>query len=215
MELTSTNRSIGLIVLITHTRRHAGPALRERVRRATDRSRKSGVFIPFRVPSGRLRFAGPVIIARCLNPIPSRTRPLNASAPMVLRLKTWESRSLPGLPSAAAGGIRDRSLLFTISAARTCHPGAPGRSQDPTDQPARAWLQKPPAGRTRFDAGWSSPVARQAHNLKVVGSNPTPATKFPRIIKCLNAALRDGVCVSTHRGSTVEARRTEVLHIPA
>ena len=29
-----------------------------------------------------------------------------------------------------------------------------------------------------FGAGWSSPVARQAHNLKVVGSNPTPATTF-------------------------------------
>jgi hypothetical protein len=28
------------------------------------------------------------------------------------------------------------------------------------------------------DAGWSSPVARQAHNLKVVGSNPTPATNL-------------------------------------
>ena len=27
-------------------------------------------------------------------------------------------------------------------------------------------------------AGWSSPVARQAHNLKVVGSNPTPATNL-------------------------------------
>ena len=27
-----------------------------------------------------------------------------------------------------------------------------------------------------FIAGWSSPVARQAHNLKVVGSNPAPAT---------------------------------------
>ncbi len=26
-----------------------------------------------------------------------------------------------------------------------------------------------------IDAGRSSPVARQAHNLKVVGSNPTPA----------------------------------------
>jgi predicted GIY-YIG superfamily endonuclease len=25
-------------------------------------------------------------------------------------------------------------------------------------------------------AGWSSPVARQAHNLKVLGSNPSPAT---------------------------------------
>ncbi len=29
-----------------------------------------------------------------------------------------------------------------------------------------------------INAGWSSLVARQAHNLKVVGSNPTPATKF-------------------------------------
>jgi hypothetical protein len=28
------------------------------------------------------------------------------------------------------------------------------------------------------DAGWSSPVARQAHNLKVAGSNPAPATKI-------------------------------------
>jgi hypothetical protein len=25
-------------------------------------------------------------------------------------------------------------------------------------------------------AGWSSPVARQAHNLKAAGSNPAPAT---------------------------------------
>ena len=32
-------------------------------------------------------------------------------------------------------------------------------------------------------AGWSSPVARQAHNLKVVGSNPTPATKLPWILQ--------------------------------
>jgi hypothetical protein len=32
------------------------------------------------------------------------------------------------------------------------------------------------ASGTDGDAGWSSPVARQAHNLKVVGSNPAPAT---------------------------------------
>ena len=30
---------------------------------------------------------------------------------------------------------------------------------------------------TDFAAGWSSPVARQAHNLKVTGSNPVPAPK--------------------------------------
>jgi hypothetical protein len=28
-----------------------------------------------------------------------------------------------------------------------------------------------------IDAGWSSPVAREAHNLEVVGSNPAPATE--------------------------------------
>ena len=27
-----------------------------------------------------------------------------------------------------------------------------------------------------YFAGWSSLVARQAHNLKVLGSNPSPAT---------------------------------------
>ncbi len=32
---------------------------------------------------------------------------------------------------------------------------------------------------TFSDAGWSSLVARRAHNPKVVGSNPAPATKFP------------------------------------
>ena len=40
-----------------------------------------------------------------------------------------------------------------------------------------------------FDAGWSSPVARQAHNLKVVGSNPTPATTLQAL---WNKGLRIG-----------------------
>ena len=35
------------------------------------------------------------------------------------------------------------------------------------------------------DAGWSSPVARQAHNLKVAGSNPAPATKSARQVNDL------------------------------
>src|SRR5690349_21074370 len=34
----------------------------------------------------------------------------------------------------------------------------------------------PSGGIFLFGAGWSSPVARQAHNLKVAGSNPAPAT---------------------------------------
>ena len=37
-------------------------------------------------------------------------------------------------------------------------------------------LPGPPRAAHHGDAGWSSPVARQAHNLKVAGSNPAPAT---------------------------------------
>ena len=38
------------------------------------------------------------------------------------------------------------------------------------------------------NAGWSSPVARQAHNLKAAGSNPAPATKSNRDVKSLKSA---------------------------
>ncbi len=57
----------------------------------------------------RPSLAGLVVIAGSLNPIPSRTRPLNSLAPMVLSLKAWKSRSLPGLP-------RTSILLITIDA---------------------------------------------------------------------------------------------------
>ena len=39
-----------------------------------------------------------------------------------------------------------------------------------------------------FVAGWSSLVARQAHNLKVVGSNPTPA---PNLTLITNLNLKE------------------------
>jgi hypothetical protein len=37
-------------------------------------------------------------------------------------------------------------------------------------------LQKSGKSRSIYSAGWSSLVARRAHNPEVVGSNPTPAT---------------------------------------
>ena len=57
------------------------------------------------------------------------------------------------------------------------------------ENPQRRWyfvLRHGRVGRCRAlktqrdytDAGWSSLVARQAHNLKVAGSNPAPATKI-------------------------------------
>ena len=111
-------------------------------------------------------FLGLVIIAQAKHPAPSRTWQLSAVAPMVLRLKTWESRSLPNLV---------KPLLNRISL---------------NDN------NKTPSG-----AGWSSPVARQAHNLKVVGSNPTPAT----IVTDPALAIRGGFVVSDSPNAKIPA----------
>ena len=46
-----------------------------------------------------------------------------------------------------------------------------------------------------FDAGWSSPVARQAHNLKVAGSNPAPATKKTPSAQAVGGVSRLGVAM--------------------
>ena len=55
-------------------------------------------------------FADLVVLARGLNPFPYRTRPLNPSAPMVLSLKAWKSRSLPGLPRTEILSLHDDRL---------------------------------------------------------------------------------------------------------
>ena len=100
-------------------------------------------------------FPGLVVIARAKHPAPFRTRPLSAAAPMVLRLKTWESRSPPNLERPTKRiSLHDPNYRNKQNIAVKKRISAIG-------------------------AGWSSPVARQAHNLKVVGSNPTPATNFP------------------------------------
>src|SRR6185436_7422912 len=53
-----------------------------------------------------------------------------------------------------------------------------------------------------IDAGWSSPVARWAHNPKVAGSNPAPATKF-------EIAVSDLRCLSGGRSSVGRAPRLQ------
>jgi hypothetical protein len=74
----------------------------------------------------------------------------------------------PGLPSQEASG-QDRSAPSGVGQIRF----------------GIAFLE----GRQRFIAGWSSPVARQAHNLKVIGSNPIPATKIDPVDQALTPRL--------------------------
>jgi hypothetical protein len=57
------------------------------------------------------------------------------------------------------------------------------------------------SGVTRI-AGWSSLVARQAHNLKVVGSNPTPATNLLGPIPLSSGVL--GLLVTAFAGVIYE-----------
>ena len=135
---------------------------------------------------------------------------------MVLRLKTRESRSLPGLLKARK---LPNNLLFILRLSqKTGRPQAAfllryntridnqrrrrshhliQRSRQQTHrlrQSAKAKMQHRKNGDARAtipkglrwtrqsprdcagNAGWSSPVARQAHNLKAAGSNPAPAT---------------------------------------
>ena len=75
---------------------------------------------------------------------------------MVLSLKRWKSRTPPGLVAGVARYWKTHSYVTAFEAARP------------------SFL----AACFAFVAGWSSPVARQAHNLKVTGSNPVPATRF-------------------------------------
>jgi hypothetical protein len=106
---------------------------------------------------------------------------------MVLRLKTRESRSLPGLLKA----IHAKSVIQSSQTRKpTARAETKGRPQSGLPSFWGKGRQRQTCRRTQTvrilgDAGWSSPVARQAHNLKAAGSNPAPATNtFPVFPPC-------------------------------
>ena len=89
---------------------------------------------------------------------------------MVLLLKQWKSRSSPGFEASVVS--RTHSQCYKGSHQSNTLMG----SQEPLPAcRAAAFVSRARIARTSV-AGWSSPVARQAHNLKVTGSNPVPAT---------------------------------------
>ena len=97
---------------------------------------------------------------------------------MVLCLKARESRSLPGLPDPSA--TLSKPCYFVSFLPCLVQAGSSFFKKK------EAFIQQ---GRPSSGAGWSSPVARQAHNLKVAGSNPAPATKY-QFIKFTGVYLR-------------------------
>ena len=75
-----------------------------------------------------------------------------------------------------------------------------------------------PASRERQIAGWSSLVARQAHNLKVVGSNPAPATNLVQGIRSLAGVWmerRNESSMAKEDDSAIEVVGTVIKVLPA
>ena len=129
---------------------------------------------------------------------------------MVLLLKQWKSRSSPGFAGGVISGTHSqfmkRPLLgFPRRRPFLIIPGQDLRScklrkakRPPGPRVAREDSQAGGCQRRRLRqnvgvAGWSSPVARQAHNLKVVGSNPTPATNHFNDLHAASPAPRNAV----------------------
>ena len=184
VQLTGTNRSFGLIALVAKARE-------KRTKRPPHQSKTQFCFNQRSSPAWWPS-------ARRSDPIPSRTRPSNASAPMVLCLKTRESRSSPGLPRTFASSSQRQSF------SKGSRQWAIGSRPPNQSRPPAAYCLLP----TALDAGWSSPVARQAHNLKAAGSNPAPATKFdqekPFQSTTINQARRNpGYGTSSYRAPSL------------
>ena len=96
---------------------------------------------------------------------------------MVLRLKARKSRSPPDLQKSKTSS-QSQKTNKPPKRRFCCFRGKLSPRQN-TGSPERAsWDRKIPEAKQTYDAGWSSPVARQAHNLKAAGSNPAPATKI-------------------------------------
>src|ERR1700722_10215822 len=84
----------------------------------------------------------------------------------------------------AGGPFQSRPALVHTARTQGHCPGSPSQEASGQDRSAPSGVGQIRFGKSafrkgkqRFIAGWSSPVARQAHNLKVIGSNPIPATK--------------------------------------
>ena len=170
VKLTGTNSSFGLIALINQRPSHQTMATFENHLLLRALAKTEGFHC--------LSFAGLVALAKWPDPIPSRTRPSNASAPMVLCLKTRESRSPPGLPKTSQYPLhipylKQRPQQAAVRASENA--SRPSQTSPRKSQSEKKSLAS--QKRNQINAGWSSPVARQAHNLKVAGSNPAPATK--------------------------------------
>ena len=116
-------------------------------------------------------------------------------------------------PITASGLTKGAKITIPRSGASWdihAHPRHTSRCQDrpklptphPTESESIASARDPLRAKEKTarilasDAGWSSPVAREAHNLEVAGSNPVPATLTSGTTTSGVARFRISPCLS-------------------
>ncbi len=82
-------------------------------------------------------------------------------------------------PARWARTITNESCARPFRHACPCPPCGGILQKSPADAGQQSGLGDHGDTPKTHDAGWSSPVAREAHNLEVAGSNPVPATLKP------------------------------------
>ena len=125
----------------------------------------------------------------CARPRPPSTPPTRRTA-RATRSRPRSSRSGP----AASSSRRSRSTRGAPTAATPPPrpPTADGRAWGDPPHSRPIWVRRSASRKVVFtDAGWSSSVARWAHNPEVAGSNPAPATKkmAPDLQQCRSGAI--------------------------
>ena len=94
------------------------------------------------------------------------------------------------------GGHRGDDTPDPIPNSDVKHPSAHGTAAQAAGESVAAGPPNRILDANHSTAGWSSPVARQAHNLKVTGSNPVPVlpsglTRGPRLHAIANKTAAD------------------------
>ena len=152
VEPTGTNRPIGLIALVIRVRTGSAAAKAgEADNTVINRPAADAATNMLAEPDTRRRSTrdgqsehtcdAPVWWPerRAQNPIPSRTRPLNTPAPMVLCLKARESRSPPDLPIARQTFPHHEHRSGPGHTARSHRAGAPGPAAHACGSSADTW----------------------------------------------------------------------------
>ena len=147
----------------------------------------------------------PADVAKIVGAAAERSSPCSLPRPSGRSASSTTASTRPPTPRSSPP-TRPRPR-FAVLKSQMHRNGASGSGERSSTPPG---VGRRPSRRTmalHFDAGWSSPVARRAHNPKVAGSNPAPATNVRPAQRPLIRVNREGPPGTFRRGSGMRTKR--------